>query len=350
MSFLAEWSLLFTNPSLATDRYPYQGTFMKIRLALAVAAGLLATDRATAELANLVPNGDFETLALDEFDQPTIDAYGNSVPVSWFRAETTPDLSPTQPVELIPDDDSDGVGTNSFALNFFEQSVGPISFPGSADMRSNAFEALAGETLTWSFDFKFLGADQAGGDEFRGDLRFFEDLSPTDPASTGSAFIFEDQYLSGSDGAEPDGVWASIEREFVVPFDSPDTPDDDGRPAAGTVVYGDVRISINAFTAFEAGSVLIDNVRVTRPISADFNGDGVVDAADYTVWRNTEGSTTDLRADATADGVVGAEDYDRWAFEFGSSDPGQVATGVPEPAAVFLALAVVAGRFVSSRR
>lgn len=322
---------------------------MTIRLAVAAATCLLATTPTSAELANLIPNGDFELLALDEFEQPNVDAYGNNEPLSWFRAETTPDLSPTQPVELIPDDDSDGVGTNSFALNFFEQSVGPISFPGSADMRSNSFAASAGETLTWSFDYKFLGANQASGDEFRADFRFFEDLSTTDPASTGSAFIFEDQYLSGSDGPEPDGVWQSLEREFVVPFDSPDSPDDDSRPAAGTLVYGDVRISINAFTAFEAGSVRIDNVRVTRPISADFNQDGFVDAADYTIWRDTDGSTTDLRADATGDGLVGPEDYDRWASEFGSSDAGPMAVGVPEPSAVFLAIALVAARFASAR-
>lgn len=289
-------------------------------------------------LPNILANGDFENLALDEFDQPAVDAYGNNFPTNWFRAEATPEQTATQPVELITTNDSDGDGTNSFALNYFETSVGSISFPGQADMRSNAFEVAAGETLTWSFDYQFIGSDQAAGDEFRADLRFFEDVSPTDPTSTGSAFIFEDQYLSGSDGVEPAGEWQTIEREFVVPFDSLESPDDDNYPAAGTLVFGDVRISVNAFTAFEAGQVLIDNVQVTRPVSADFNNDGIVDAADYTVWRDTDGSTTDLRADATGDGTVGPEDYNRWSLEYGSVSNTFNVAGVPEPTSGVIAL------------
>ena len=38
--------------------------------------------------------------------------------------------------------------------------------------------------------------------------------------------------------------------------------------------------------------------------SGDYNGDGVVDAADYTFWRDRVGSTTDLRADGNGNGVV----------------------------------------------
>ncbi|MEQ8848268.1 hypothetical protein [Botrimarina sp.] len=299
-------------------------------------ASLFAVPSLTAAQPNIVANGDFEVLALDEFELPIVDDYGNNAPVSWFRRNSTPAESPTQPVELIQTDDSDGVGTNSFALNYYEVSVGPVSFPATADMRSIAFEAIAGETLTWSFDYKFIGADQSGGDEFRADLRFFEDVNADNPQSTGSMFIFEDQYYSGSDGVDPDSTWVSLPpREFVVPFDSPDSPDDDGRPAAGTTVFGDVRISVNAFTAFNAGQVLFDNIRVTRPISADFNADGVVDAADYTIWRDTNGSMSDLRADATNDGVVDQSDYGRWAAEYGFA-VSPLSQAVPEPACAAL--------------
>ena len=38
------------------------------------------------------------------------------------------------------------------------------------------------------------------------------------------------------------------------------------------------------------------------PLSGDYNGNGVVDAADYTVWRDTLGSTTDLRANGDSTG------------------------------------------------
>jgi parallel beta-helix repeat protein len=62
-----------------------------------------------------------------------------------------------------------------------------------------------------------------------------------------------------------------------------------------------------------------------NPLSGDYNFNGVVDAADYSVWRDTVGSTNDLRADgssATApgvpDGVVDEQDYAWWKANFGN--------------------------------
>lgn len=52
----------------------------------------------------------------------------------------------------------------------------------------------------------------------------------------------------------------------------------------------------------------------------DFNLDGIVDAADYTLWRDTLGSKTDLRADANEDGEVDQADYALWKSNFLRSD------------------------------
>ncbi len=58
-------------------------------------------------------------------------------------------------------------------------------------------------------------------------------------------------------------------------------------------------------------------------LPGDYNFNYVVDAADFTVWRNTLGSTVDLRADGsgpaagTPDGVVDQYDYDFWKANFG---------------------------------
>src|SRR5690606_321637 len=70
----------------------------------------------------------------------------------------------------------------------------------------------------------------------------------------------------------------------------------------------------------------------------DFNDDGVVDAADYVVWRNSVGSA-DLAADANGDQMVDATDYAIWKSNYGRVIPtsGPVRPGqVPEPATLLV--------------
>ncbi len=75
-------------------------------------------------------------------------------------------------------------------------------------------------------------------------------------------------------------------------------------------------------------------LNVPSPALGDFDGDGTVTAADYTVWRNTRGSTENLSADADGSKTIDAADYDVWRANFGSS-LGSAALGgelsVPEP-------------------
>lgn len=89
-----------------------------------------------------------------------------------------------------------------------------------------------------------------------------------------------------------------------------------------------------------------------RPIEpADFNGDGLVDAADYTVWRDTFLSRTDLRADANGDGFINLLDYDVWNGGFGHGAGG--ASAAPEPSAATLlipAILLLVGRSTPARR
>jgi hypothetical protein len=53
--------------------------------------------------------------------------------------------------------------------------------------------------------------------------------------------------------------------------------------------------------------MIFELVRVNIP--GDFNANGVIDQADYTLWRQTFGSTTNLLADGNGNGVVDAADY-----------------------------------------
>jgi hypothetical protein len=50
----------------------------------------------------------------------------------------------------------------------------------------------------------------------------------------------------------------------------------------------------------------------------DHNKDGSINAADYVLWRNTEGGT-DGPADGNNDGIIDDTDYNNWAINFGTS-------------------------------
>jgi hypothetical protein len=57
-------------------------------------------------------------------------------------------------------------------------------------------------------------------------------------------------------------------------------------------------------------------------VAGDYNQNGVVDAADYSVWRDTLGSTSDLRADGSGNGIIDVTDYAVWKTHFGQTFPG----------------------------
>jgi hypothetical protein len=71
--------------------------------------------------------------------------------------------------------------------------------------------------------------------------------------------------------------------------------------------------------------------------AADYNHNGLVDAADYTIWRDTLGQAVAIGsgADGDHDGTVTTADYSLWQAEFGYSSPGSGAATnagvVPEP-------------------
>ena len=67
----------------------------------------------------------------------------------------------------------------------------------------------------------------------------------------------------------------------------------------------------------------------------DYNGDGVVNAADYTVFRDKLGAVTLLNRSSAISGPVGREDYEFWASQFGST-PGGSNVSVPEPTTFML--------------
>ncbi|MEM9185107.1 MAG: hypothetical protein AAGB00_01265 [Planctomycetota bacterium] len=87
----------------------------------------------------------------------------------------------------------------------------------------------------------------------------------------------------------------------------------------------------------------------------DYNGDGVVNAADYTVWRDNLGLTFDLPNKdplATTPDVVDAEDYLFWRSQFGEGEALTAlnASVTPEPASLAMIAAVASVSLVRARR
>jgi hypothetical protein len=91
-------------------------------------------------------------------------------------------------------------------------------------------------------------------------------------------------------------------------------------------------------------------------LSGDYNKDGVVDAADFVVWRNSAGEVgSGLAADGNGDQVVNQDDYAVWRSNFGRTSMGAGfaeigATSVPEPASQFVALVAACGLALSRTR
>ena len=96
----------------------------------------------------------------------------------------------------------------------------------------------------------------------------------------------------------------------------------------------------------------LSDVMAQPLLAGDYNGDGVVNAADYTVWRDHLGSSVTLPNDPTP-GMVTQEDYQTWKDNFGNTASMSVSiqeAAVPEPmTGILLSLGIVA-MFLGRRR
>jgi Glycoside hydrolase family 44 len=81
-------------------------------------------------------------------------------------------------------------------------------------------------------------------------------------------------------------------------------------------------------------------VLISDGLPGDYNHDGTVDAADYTVWRDSVGQMGDMAADGNEDNIVDERDFLLWRDNFGRSEPGSgagtAAVAVPEPGTLVL--------------
>lgn len=107
-------------------------------------------------------------------------------------------------------------------------------------------------------------------------------------------------------------------RVFALRVGSPakehQLPDQDTRFGRLTMTGGSLEVIGDA----GEGWFGIGRERENAIFGGDYNKDSIVNAADYTVWRNTLGSTSDLRADGDQNGTIEQADYDYWKAHFGN--------------------------------
>ncbi len=201
---------------------------------------------------------------------------------------------------------------------------------------------FAGQKFRASVDYLVPSttALEDGDDTFWIQLGFFDSVSE-------SVFGGNNSDSAGFPGvaAVADDTWRTIEIVGTI-------PEDTGGAAFSFVISDD---GFGGGPADSFGqALLLDNI-IFEAIDrdpGDYNGDGVVNAADYTVWRDNLGTEPPtapyVNRDATnldgeeiinhnGDGQAGvdAADYTVWANNFGAVS-GAPASSVPEPTAAML--------------
>lgn len=168
--------------------------------------------------------------------------------------------------------------------------------------------------------------------------------------------VFDSIWLAPDDGLDLYGV------EFYLdgaPLDAPRgyeglRIDQRGGLLTGVLADGsEISIELNDFAGGGDYVAADAGLRVHRTnFLGDYNDDGVVDAADYAVWRDTDDDDDVpgyLVADGDGDGRVDYDDYELWRRHFGR-DYRALAPAAPEPHGLAIMLiGLLAARAVSNR-
>lgn len=177
-----------------------------------------------------------------------------------------------------------------------------------------------------------------------------------DPAEIGNVYNYAEQlggtgftntHLSGNfppDGFTPDAIfrpagfdtWVGMDVEAPLPFTF--SSNEITRPNGSALNVTDFTDNIltpggeNVTFAFSGSN------------TGDYNGDGFVNAADYTVWRDGFGDfvTPFSGADGDGSGQIDAPDYSHWIERYGDAPGAAFATSVPEATTLVMSLLATA--------
>jgi len=166
-------------------------------------------------------------------------------------------------------------------------------------------------------------------------VRGFNGSSDSFYAPDGFAVDPDNSITTNQDGTF---FWKKDTRTFAV------TAGNTGVPLEFRLGMREANAEIDAIVLNLSSTLTADQLeQLFAVLPGDYNDDGRVDSADYTIWRNTLGSQSDLAADGDGSGAVDAADYELWKSHFGQTlgDGAGAAGAVPEPRAMLLAISAI---------
>jgi hypothetical protein len=170
-------------------------------------------------------------------------------------------------------------------------------------------------------------------------------IVPEDEAETETEWdLLEKGRVAKEEDDVQEGKKSVIRRYEYYAYTGPYT--DENEPLSSWDEIGDP--PANELGQFIAANMVAANLEAPARTKGDYNGDGMVDAADYVMWRKHHGSEVDHHADGNDDGMVDDDDYGVWNGAFGNNlnggggpgPGGAVVAGaaIPEPTVIGMAL------------
>lgn len=259
-------------------------------------------------------------------------------------------------VDLTTPIDTSADGDTYVTFLVRQNTAGLLASQLASNNRTLSLEFLDSEG-TNQFDFSFRGSQQ----QFA--IQNHVDTGGDDVAAPGFAPITTYLFVGkiSSNGAEANTIQAALFANGANVGNFADASFPWALTANGSNGFNPTITQLQFTSLFEA-SYTISNLWVgtaadffAAPSAAagDFNGNGIVDTADYLIWRKTLGQTGhQLAADANGNGRIDDDDYAIWRSNFGqtvSSGAGSNSP-VPEPATFALALLTTAMLLLPRRR
>lgn len=230
---------------------------------------------------------------------------------------------------LPPEEGSGGAsGTHASASTTWSSPVGNGSLESFSSDRWAISDYYQFQVSTTGMEDVRLTFDHASSNTGPRDFRIDYSTNGIDFASTGITY-------SVLANASPNPVWNSTTYlpQYSFNFDLSSITDLNDQSNIYLRLVMNSTVSANGGTVGTAGTSRIDNVTIwgtpLAGLPGDFNGDGMVDAADYVFWRKTDGTTAQ---------------YNTWRANFGRSSSGSgnaIFTTTPEPSAWLLMLIAV---------